>query len=175
MDEDFFLIRRIRAGSEDAAEAFVRKYYDDITGYCGRKLGDSFQAEDAAQQTFLQFLSAVSRYEHRGKAKNYLYVIAGNICRNSYASVKAVSLEQTASEPAYEGFQTVSAERISIEQAVLSLPDELREVIWLHYFQELKIKEISAITGITQSNIKYRLKHAKDRLACLLRKEDFDL
>ena len=66
-----------------------------------------------------------------------------------------------------------TAEKISVREALLQLPEEQREVVLLYYFQELKIKEIAAILGQTQSNVKYRLKAAKDKLKEILRKEDF--
>lgn len=39
MDSDFFLIRRMKGGDEQAIELFVRKYYDDILNYCYRHMG----------------------------------------------------------------------------------------------------------------------------------------
>ena len=89
VDEDFLLVLGIRNGREDAAERFVRKYYSEILNYCFAKTGDFMQAEDITQQIFLNFFKNIGRYEHRGKAKNYLYVAAGNLCKNLSALLKA--------------------------------------------------------------------------------------
>ena len=180
MDEDFLLVLGIRNGREDAAERFVRKYYSEILNYCFAKTGDFMQAEDITQQTFLNFFKNIGRYEHRGKAKNYLYVAAGNLCKNFYEQKgrsKEVSLsEEERNALADEGnrdFAGKTAEEISIREALSQMPNEQREAVLLYYFQELKIKEVAAILGQTQSNIKYRLKAAKNRLKEILRKEDF--
>lgn len=184
VDEDFLLVFGIRNGKEDAAEAFVRKYYSEILNYCFARTGDFMQAEDITQQTFLNFFRSIGRYEHRGKAKNFLYVTAGNLCKNFYEQ-KGRLRETFMGEEEWKaadaagrdaaGYDPVwkTAEKISVREALLQLPEEQREVVLLYYFQELKIKEIAAILGQTQSNVKYRLKAAKDKLKEILRKEDF--
>lgn len=179
VDEDFLLVFGIRNGKEDAAEAFVRKYYSEILNYCFVRTGDFMHAEDLTQQTFLNFFKGIGRYEHRGKAKNFLYVTAGNLCKNFYEQ-KGRLQETFMGEEEWKaadaaGYDPVwkTAEKISIREALLQLPEEQREVVLLYYFQELKIKEIAAVLGQTQSNIKYRLKAAKDKLKEILRKEDF--
>ena len=136
-------------------------------------------AEDLTQQTFLNFFKGIGRYEHRGKAKNFLYVTAGNLCKNFYEQ-KGRLQETFMGEEEWKaadaaGYDPVwkTAEKISIREALLQLPEEQREVVLLYYFQELKIKEIAAVLGQTQSNIKYRLKAAKDKLKEILGKEDF--
>ncbi len=179
VDEDFLLVFGIRNGKEDAAEAFVRKYYSEILNYCLVRTGDFMHAEDLTQQTFLNFFKGIGRYEHRGKAKNFLYVTAGNLCKNFYEQ-KGRLQETFMGEEEWKaadaaGYDPVwkTAEKISIREALLQLPEEQREVVLLYYFQELKIKEIAAILGQTQSNIKYRLKVAKDKLKEILGKEDF--
>lgn len=61
---------------------------------------------------------------------------------------------------------------IFIEQALKQLPDELREVITLYYFQELKLREISETLQIGLPLVKYRLKRAKQQLEEWMRKEE---
>lgn len=58
----------------------------------------------------------------------------------------------------------VTNDRLDMEQALHSLPEELREVVILYYFQELKQKEIAKILGIGLPLVKYRLKRAKEML-----------
>lgn len=175
MDEDFLLICAIKNGNEDAVEKFVCKYYTDMIRFCSSKIKDINQAEDLVQQTFLQFFQSLCRYEHRGKAKNYLYIIAGNLSKNYLARKQVDYLEQIQEEPISKEFQSEVAVRISVQQAIDILPEQLREIIQLYYFQELKIREISSILGIATSNVKYRLKSARDKLSEILRKEDFEL
>lgn len=60
------------------------------------------------------------------------------------------------------------AERLDMEQALRKLPEELREVLILYYFQELKLREIAKVLQIGLPLAKYRIKRAKEQLALLL-------
>lgn len=174
MDKDYFLIRRMKHGNESAVDDFVKLYYNDIYKYCYYKLSDKWQAEDIAQETFTNFFKHFNSYVHEGKAKNYLYVIAGNLCKNEYKKHKEVSaLELKESAITIKEVQKEITLKISIEQEISKLPDEFKEVVILHYFQELKLREIAEILGISISLVKYRLSESKKMLKSNMNKEDF--
>ena len=61
--------------------------------------------------------------------------------------------------------------RMDVHLALEQLPQELREVTILYFFQEVKQREIAKILGISLPLTKYRLKRAKELLACYLGKE----
>lgn len=87
-DEDSLLIKKMKNGDTSAIEVFIRKYYPDILKYCERHTSSKEDAMDLTQEVFMRFFSNFSAYKHYGKAKNYLYVIAGNLCINHYKSRK---------------------------------------------------------------------------------------
>ena len=93
VDIDFLLIRNMKKGDEKAFDEFVRKYYGDILKYCGYHCFDLEYAEDLAQETFVHFFAKLSEYRSIGKTKNYLYTIAGNLCKNYYKKKKETLLE----------------------------------------------------------------------------------
>ncbi len=94
MDEDHLLIHRMKNGEEDAVEEFVRKYYPRILKYCQLHAGDFTYAEDLTQETFARFFRSFRQYRHYGKAANYLYVIAGNCCRDHLRKPREMPLEE---------------------------------------------------------------------------------
>lgn len=169
MDEDFLLIRKMKSGDEEALESFVRKYYPVILRYCGYHVSDSEYAEDITQETFERFFRNLPDYRHCGKMKNYLYIIAGNLCKNVYRKNAEIILPQLP-EAEDNPMESVS-DRLDLESAVNSLPPELREVIILFYFQELKLREIAGILDIGLPLVKYRLKKSREQLGRLLGKE----
>ncbi len=174
MNIDFLLIQKMKRGDEDAFEVFVRKHYEEILKYCSYHCSDTSYAEDLTQETFLHFFEKLSDYRYMGKTRNYLYTIAGNLCRDYYKKVKESLLEEQSTEVQNSLQHSETEEifnKITVEAALNSLPDELREVIVLYYFQELKLAEISDILQIGQSLVKYRVKQAKMRLERLLREE----
>ena len=170
MDTDFLLLHRMRNGDDQAIEDFVRKYYPMILRYCQLHIQDLGSAEDLTQETFAQFFRTLSQYQHYGKAANYLYVIAGNLCRDYHKKPEAIPMEELPEQPVY---QTDTLDiRLDVHRALKQLQPELREVTILYFFQELKQKEIARILGIGLPLVKYRIKRAKELLEQLLGKED---
>ena len=170
MDADFLLLHRMRNGDDQAIEDFVRKYYPVILRYCHLHIQDFGFAEDLTQETFARFFRTLSQYQHYGKAANYLYVIAGNLCRDYHRKQEEIPVEELPEQPVYQ-METLDL-RLDVHRALKQLPPELREVTILYFFQELKQKEIARILGIGLPLVKYRVRRAKELLEQLIGKED---
>ena len=170
MDADFLLLHRMRNGDDQAIENFVRKYYPLILRYCQLHIQDLGYAEDLTQETFARFFRTLSQYQHYGKAANYLYVIAGNLCRDHHKRPVEILMEELPEQLVYQ-METLDL-RLDIHRALAQLPPELREVTILYFFQELKQKEIACILGIGLPLVKYRIRRAKELLEQLIGKED---
>ena len=87
---DFLLIQKMKQGNEQAVNTFVRKYYNEILKYCSYHCYDTEYAEDLTQETFVNFFAKLSDYHYQGKTMNYLYTIAGNLCKNHCKKKKDV-------------------------------------------------------------------------------------
>ena len=170
MDADFLLLRRMRQGDEMAIEDFVRKYYPLIVRYCRLHLWDAEEAEDVTQEVFARFFRTLPQYQHYGKAANYLYVIAGNLCRDSHKKIHPLPLEELP-EQAREMTPALDR-RMDVRRALDSLPPALREVAVLYFYQELPQLSIAKILGIGLPLVKYRIKRAKELLALYFGKEE---
>ena len=171
MDADSNLIRRMRRGDEDAFDAFVRKYYGQMLAYCAYHCHDREEAKDLAQETFLRFVSSLPEYSHRGKAKSYLYTIAGNLCKNHYrkhGEHRCDPFDENAFGTGSDG-DVVSA--LVVRDCLDRLQDEYREVIILFYYQDLRQSEIADILGIGVPLVKYRLRQGKEQMRRLLEEE----
>lgn len=174
MDIDFLLIRNMKKGDEKAFDEFVRKYYGDILKYCGYHCFDLEYAEDLAQETFVHFFAKLSEYRSIGKTKNYLYTIAGNLCKNYYKKKKETLLEDEELKEQAGVTVTETSKlliKIEVEEALEKLSEGLREVVVLYYFQELKLSEIADILKIGLPLVKYRIKRAKTLLKEYLEQE----
>lgn len=163
MDADWILILKMRQGNDAAWDQFIHKYYGDILQYCHFHCRDRDYTEDLTQEVFLRFFRSLSRYQHQGKAKNYLYTIAGNLCKNMACTKTEVPLEEIGEC----GAASELDDRLMLDSVIRGLPVELQEVVLLHYCQGLKQSEVAAVLKIGLPLVKYRLKRAKE----LLRKE----
>lgn len=163
MDFDFLLMQKVKNGNREASEQFIKKYYPVIYQYCFLHIHDCHNAEDMTQETFVRFFKSLQAYNERGKVKNYLYCIAGNIIKNYYKKKKDVLMKEMP-EISDNCMKDIEI-RLDIEQAIDSLPDELKEVTILYFFQDLKQREIAELLDIKLSLVKYRIGKARKRLA----------
>lgn len=170
MDTDFWLVKKMRMGDEEAIEAFVTRYYSRILAYCQVHVSDRGYAEDMTQETFAHFFRTLKQYRHYGKAANYLYVIAANVCRDYHRKRKEVVTENM---PEQEDVSAGDPEvRMDMQIAFERLPAEVKETAVLYFLQERKQKDIAVMLGIGLPLVKYRIRRARDLLAAYLSGEE---
>jgi RNA polymerase sigma-70 factor (ECF subfamily) len=178
------LLSRFRRGQKEAFGVLVRRYERELYGYLRRYLGDAALAEDVFQNTFLQVFVKSEQYEAGRPVRPWLYTIATNqaidaLRRNGRH--QAVSLDQArdeagdgdiqslmetlhSREPAPFDFAHGQESRERIRASVERLPEFLRQVLVLAYYQGLKYREIADILGIPVGTVKSRLHAAVVKL-----------
>jgi RNA polymerase sigma-70 factor (ECF subfamily) len=181
-DED--LLTRFRDGERDAFGQLVRRYERELYGYLRRYVGDSSLADDVFQNTFLQLYTKIGQYEAGRPVRPWLYTIATHqaidaLRRNSRH--QALSLDQEREQLHDGDIQSLMAllesqapgpldlaegeeRRLQVRQSVDCLPDFLRQVVILAYYQGLKYREIADIVGIPVGTVKSRLHAALVKL-----------
>jgi RNA polymerase sigma-70 factor (ECF subfamily) len=181
-DEDLF--GRACGGDEAAFTALVKRYERELYGYLRRYLGDASFADDVFQNTFLQMYLKRDAYEAGRPVRPWLYTIATNqaidfMRRRGRRS--AVSLEHQTGEDSegevhrlldlLEARGTTAFEAASLEEtrklvrkAVDQLPEFLRQVVLLAYFQGLPYRDVAQALGIPVGTVKSRLHAAIQRL-----------
>lgn len=170
VDADFLLVQKMRMGNEKAFESFVAKYYPAILKYCQIHIRDYGYAEDMTQETFTRFFRTFNQYKHYGKAANYLYVIAANVCKDYQRETKELPMEELPER--LDGSAMDVEEKIMITEALDSLPDELKEAAVMFFIQGRRQKDIARILGIGLSLVKYRIRRAKELLSAYFREEE---
>ncbi len=151
------LIRKAQDGDLSALNELIRAYYDSVFSYCYHHVGNRQTAEDLCHDTFCSVLENLENYHHVGKFQNYLYVVAGNKCKNYYKKHR----EELVSEIP-EQIQSFSGEdeKEGIRDLVRRLPEEFREAVMLRFYQDLDYRSIARIIGCSVSTAKYRVKRA---------------
>jgi RNA polymerase sigma-70 factor (ECF subfamily) len=181
-DED--LLARFRKGQAEAFGVLVVRYERELYGYLRRYLGDADLAEDVFQNTFLQLVVKIGQYEPGRPVRPWLYTIATNQAIDAlrrHGRHQALSLDRHREESTNgeahslmeslpsdapgpsdhaEGLELSERVRASVDR----LPDFLRQVLILAYYQGLKYREIADMLGIPVGTVKSRLHAALVRL-----------
>ena len=183
-ETDEQLLARLRAGQRDVFGTLVRRYERELFGYLRRYLGDDDLADDVFQNTFVQVYLKAGQYEPGRPVRPWLYAIATNQAidalrrRNRRADQRADAVatpdEDGQPRPLFELLPAPgdgppeSADRAEqrelVRAAVDRLPDLLRQVVLLAYFQGLKYRDAADVLGIPVGTVKSRLHAALARL-----------
>lgn len=152
-------------------EKFYIEYRENIFRVCFLIIKDYQLAEDAMQEAFYKALCSYKRFGSKSSLKTWITRIAINVCKDRLK--KKSSFEPPKEDFDYLLYQEENIDdKLSVIEAVKSLPLELREVVILYYYQELTHKEIADILHLSVPNVAYRLKRAKIKLKAYLSEEE---
>jgi RNA polymerase sigma-70 factor, ECF subfamily len=180
MSDEELIVNYRDTGERAAFNTLVARYERELYSYLRRYLGDASMAEDAFQATFLQVHLKCDQYEEGRKFRPWLYTIATNQAIDAQRRNKRhrnVSLDRTTKGSETDELGTLmdllvskevdpeqrmqaSQQRDWIRQAVEQLPESLRQVVNLIYYQGLKYREAADVLGIPVGTVKSRLHSA---------------
>jgi RNA polymerase sigma-70 factor, ECF subfamily len=185
-DPDSQLMLRVKRGDTAAFEALVEKYKQPVINLVARTLRDTTEAEDVAQNVFLQVYKSADRYRATAKFSTWLFTIARNLCLNEIRRRirhPADSLDEPSpgSEEHREvdlldrdahqaGVAAVRDELFAkVDEAIDSLPETQRTALLLCREEELSYEEIAEVVGCTLSATKSLIHRARETLKARLK------
>ena len=176
-NDDVALIQRILAGDETAFATLVEKYQQQVHALAFRKVGDFQTAEDITQEAFLQVHQKLATLNDPAKFSGWLYAIVNHLCIAWYRKnrLQTESLQEIyiseIEKDAYSRYiatehakTTAAAQQDLVKRLLTKLKESDREVITLHYFEEMTSSEIGEVLGVSENTVKSRLHRARQRL-----------
>ncbi|HMJ09703.1 MAG TPA: RNA polymerase sigma factor, partial [Pyrinomonadaceae bacterium] len=171
------LVKSAVSGDSEAFGEIVKRWERKIFALCFGMLGREDDARDAAQEAFIAAFRNVNNFRGDAKVSSWLHRIAVNQCLTTKRRAKTRS-EDFLDDETDEGSRVFIAplrlsplrtteqnERlVLVRKAVLSLPDDLREVIVMKEFEEMTFQEISEVLELPLSTVKSRLYTALKQL-----------
>ena len=175
MASDEELLAKHIAGEPGHFQILVERYSGELFQFLARFTGSRAMAEDAIQEAFLQVHLAGSSFDPDRRFKPWLFTIAANKARDMLRSkARHPEMPLDAGVRGPEDSQSFmvfladesggpvqrfeeSEQRELVRQVVRQMPDNLREVITLGYFQRFPYKEMAEILDIPLGTVKSRL------------------
>lgn len=125
-------------------------------------------AEDITQEVFIKLLEKRPDFKNKTHEKSWLIRVAINLSKDK---LKSSYFKNTTSLE--DDFVDTTQEDTDVIQAVLSLPVKYRSIVFLYYYENYSISEISNILNIKESTVGSQLSRGRKLLKSIL-KEDFE-
>jgi RNA polymerase sigma-70 factor (ECF subfamily) len=170
-------VSRAREGSAEAREAIFRAFEAPVRTLARRLVPGSAQAEDLAQDVFVDVLTSLGQYEGRGSFAGWVRAVTVRRCLMHLRSPwrRALRWARAADDADAETVLRVEpasgGDAVDLERALARLGDTARAVVWLHDVEGYTHAEIGALLGGTASFSKSQLARAHARLRELLEPE----
>ena len=180
-DPDAVLMLRVKRGDRAAFAELVEKYKQPVMNFVYRSLRDETEAEDLAQNVFLQVYKSRSRYRRTAKFSTWLFTIARNLCLNELRRRyrhPAESIEETQAENEDQPQRQYEDKKVTlptdsllhgelakkIEEALAELPENQRTAILLCRQDELSYEEIAKVLDCSLSATKSLIHRGRETL-----------
>ncbi len=162
-------------------EEIVERYADMVYRIAVNETGNRTDAEDVFQEVFLRLVKYRERITTEEHLKAWLIRVTTNCSRKhtgSSWSKKVVYFNEEENDTmpddgASDAYAEVENADSSLTNAVAKLPEHYRVVIYLFYYEEHSVLEISKILGEKESTVKSRLHRAREMLKIKLEGEEF--
>jgi len=169
--DDSEWVRRILAGDEQERSRFVTALHGPIYRWLRHLTGSEDAANELTQETFVEALQAIHRYEGRASLSTWAHRVAYFrythwLRERSRDRKLRAPLSDAESRP--DPAANANWESFCLRQALAQLTDEHRDTFVLHHVQQLSVLEVAEVLGVPPGTVQSRLFHARRRLRDLL-------
>jgi RNA polymerase sigma-70 factor, ECF subfamily len=174
-------IERAKQGDAEAFQALYDRHKRRVYSLCLRMTANTAEAEDLAQEAFLQLFRKIGTFRGESAFSTWLHRLSVNVVLMHLRkkSLPMVSLEETTQNTEEDspkkdfGAEDLSLagsiDRLQLQKAVESLPPGYRTIFVLHDVEGYEHNEIAGIVGCSIGNSKSQLHKARMKLRDILR------
>ncbi len=176
-------ILRAQSGDATAFEELYRQNSRRVYGLCLRMVSDPFEAEDLAQEAFLQLFRKIHTFRGESAFSSWLHRLTANVVLMSFRKKRAhlTSLDEicrTNDDDSGQKLEIGEADvrltgmfdRVNLQTAIDSLPEGYKRMFLLHDLHGYEHNEIAEILDCSVGNSKSQVHKARKRLREVLRK-----
>ncbi|MCC8424630.1 RNA polymerase sigma factor [Mucilaginibacter sp. UR6-11] len=166
--EDGYYIEKVKNGNPDSFAFLVDKYKDMVYSISIKILRDQDNARDLAQECFVKAYQQIHKFEGKSKFSTWLYTIAYRtaVTKLKENRVETITMSDYTDEIADHlpgQFEQLQAKQVKqyVQAAIQKLPQTDALLVTLYYINDLPVKEIEEITGLSKPNVKIKLFRAR--------------
>lgn len=168
--DDHTLVTAAQAGDQAALDALLRRHYDRVWAICRRMAGNEADAADATQEALITISRRLDRFDGRAAFTTWLYRVTTNACLDELRRRGRRAVPGLPDEVEYEtghapGLDTSVVDRLTIDDALTTLPDEFLAPVVLRDQLGMDYAEISATLDIPAGTVRSRIARGRSRLA----------
>ena len=158
--------------SEQEADRAIQRYGDTVRRICLVHLKNYADTEDIFQTVFLKYVLSSVSFESEEHEKAWIIRVTINACKDllkSFYRRRTVSLDAVIEQPAL-----LSPDNRAVLEAVLSLPPQYKDVVYLHFYEDYTAPQISKILGKNVNTVYTIITRSKQMLREKLRGEGYE-
>jgi RNA polymerase sigma-70 factor, ECF subfamily len=166
-------IAQAQRGNSESFSKLVEACQTPVFNLCYRMLNDPYEAEDAAQETFLRAFNNLRQYDNQRPFLTWLLSIAAHYCidqirkrrMNLLSLDDAVYLDPPDTAPGPESSLSMGEEQKRVRMLLEKLSAQDRAAVIMLYWYDLSYDEIAEALSMTVSAVKSRLHRARQVMA----------
>jgi RNA polymerase sigma-70 factor (ECF subfamily) len=159
-----WLALRCQSGETDAFEDLIAVMERPLLYYASSLIGNPDSALDVLQEVWIRAFRGIRKLKDPGSLRSWLYSITHGIAvdriRKNYAREQAEEAQledfQETEEPSF-----AKEDAAAIHQALSEIGLKHREVLVLHFLEDLSVAEIAKVVGCSEGTVKSRIHYAK--------------
>ena len=170
VDKAFFemtdeeLAKNAQAGSRLSFEELVSRYSSRLYNFLRIKIISAQETEDLVQDTFLKAYKNIHRYDPEWKFSTWLYTMANRLAISFYRTNRVKPFQKDIKIPEEPGPEDITIKKETSRNIWLmarNLKHDQYRALWLHYGEDMPVKEIAEIMQKSQINVRVLLHRAR--------------
>lgn len=160
------LIARILDGNDEAYATLINRYKEGLYRHCFRFMREEDEAEDVAQEAFIEAFIHLDHYDPKFRFSTWLYKIATNLALMRLRKRRDIRMDEDELDRVLSdlpGVQNLALYR-ELHEAVDALPLQYRTVVSMHYWQGKSYSEIAMRMGTSVGSVKGWMSRARKQL-----------
>ncbi len=185
---DEALMHQLQTGDLRSFDTLVKRWETPLLNYCYRMVNDIALAEDLRQEVFLRIYRSAKTFRATAKFSTWMYRIATNLCINTLAKpghrkeipmgpdlkLEGEGFDDRLIDPSDTPDVVVIKKELEsrVRSALVCLPQNLRVVVIMRHYHDMKFREIAQVLECPISTVKSRMAAGMTRLSQMLSKQE---